>query len=153
VHAVEERLGGKGDVVQLPYLRFPESPPLERIRDYEPLTGYLHADSGLRWSYGAMKNRPADWQAALAGKPLEEQVRGAAAAGFDGLWVDGFGFADTPAQLGALTKIIGSQPMTSESGRFSFFDLRPFATELRRDLGPERFRALGRATLHPPRPQ
>ena len=153
VQAVEERLGGEGDVVQLPYLRFPESPRLLRMRDYDPLAGYLHADAGLRWSYGAMKNRPTDWQAALAGKPLEEQVRGAAAAGFEGLWVDGFGFADTPVTLATLTKLTGSPPITSDGGRFSFFDLRPFATALRGELGAERFRALGRATLHPPWPR
>ena len=63
-------------------------------------------------------------------------MRGAAAAGFDGLWVDGFGFADAPVRLAALTKLTGSQPTTSEDGRFSFFDLRPYATRCGASSGP-----------------
>ena len=54
---------------------------------------FLHTRS-VRWSYGAMKGRPADWAAELVGVPVADLVSRLAAAGFDGVYVDRFGYAD-----------------------------------------------------------
>ena len=99
VQEIEATLPRGASVFQLPYVPFPEGYPETPVGDqvatystkYESLRGYLHS-STLRWSYGAMKGRAADWSAQLAGQPLSYVVAAAAAAGFDGLWVDPAGF-------------------------------------------------------------
>src|SRR5665811_1326720 len=61
---VQAMLPPGASVFQLPYLPFPESPPMFGMSDYEPLRGYLNT-AGFRWSYGATKGRPdAAWQQA-----------------------------------------------------------------------------------------
>ena len=52
-------------ILQLPYVPFPENPPVQQMSDYDLLRGYLHTH-GLNWTYGAMKGRPQDWLAAHA---------------------------------------------------------------------------------------
>src|SRR3954447_452596 len=67
-------------VAQLPYVPFPEA-------TYTPARPYLHTNR-LRWTFGAMRGRPADWMAALVGLPPNAVVASAAAAGASGIFVD-----------------------------------------------------------------
>jgi len=100
---------------------------------YEPLRGYLHSRH-LRWSYGAIKGRAADWPAALAGQPLPYVLAAAGAAGFTGLWVDPAGFEPVKAARlrSALRVILGEAGVTSPDGDLWFFDLRPYLARLAR---------------------
>jgi phosphoglycerol transferase len=61
VRQIEAELGSNAMIFQLPVVPFPESPPVEKMTDYEHLRGYLHSSS-LKWSYGGVKGREADWQ-------------------------------------------------------------------------------------------
>lgn len=109
-------------VFQLPYVPFPENPPVNRMVDYDGLRGYLHSDD-LRWSYGAIRGRN-DPNAALAAEPTPALVKDVAAAGFAGIYVDRFAYADQAAKLEAeLAATLGTKPLVSENGRFSFFQL------------------------------
>ena len=113
-------------IYQLPYVGFPESPPLHGMRDYDLLRPYLHTDN-LRWSYGAMKGREADtWHRDLLKKPLEERIDILRRLGFAGIYIDRAGFTDSAvaleAQLGA--RLI-TAPLVSRGERFSFFTLSP----------------------------
>ena len=94
----------------------------------------LPALRGLRWSYGAVKGRPADWPAALAGQPLPYVLAAAGAAGFSGLWVDPAGFE--PAAASACTprcgRLLGEPGLLSPDGDLWFFDLRPYLARLAR---------------------
>jgi phosphoglycerol transferase len=104
---------------------FPENvqPGLE-IGPYEPLRPYLHP-SDLRWSYGAVKGRPsADWQADLADEPTEVMLDTVVNKGFDGIYIDRFGYPDRAAELeGELSDLLGVEPLVSPDGRRSFFSL------------------------------
>ena len=73
VRAIDARLPEGALVFQLPYVPFPETPPVNRMFDYDELRGYLHSDD-LRWSYGAVKGRD-DPNAALAAEPVPALVR------------------------------------------------------------------------------
>jgi phosphoglycerol transferase len=150
VQAISASLGGHGEVYQIPYLPFPESPPIFNMGDYSPMRGYLHAGKGIKWSYGAMKGRPGDWQQEASALPLDEQIPAVALAGFDGLWVDTAGYtnADTQA-VTPLRTITGRQPIMSADARFAYFDLRPLRTSLQKRLpGPE-VKTVGPELLHP----
>lgn len=113
-------------IFQLPYMSFPEHGPLNRMIDYDQLMPYLHSDS-LRWSYGAMRERDtARWIAAVSAEPTDQMVSSVAAAGFAGIYVDRFGYADngtsTETQLRAALK---TEPIQDVTGRYLFFRMNP----------------------------
>jgi phosphoglycerol transferase len=150
VKAIEQRLPGKAMIYQLPYAAFPENPPVVAMLDYDQARGYLHTDR-LKFSYAAMKGRPDDWSTALAGTPTRYMLESVAAAGFQGLWIDRYGYADRAQKLESELKPLldGQRPLVSENGRLAFYDLRGFASAFRADVGSDNVDALGRATLHP----
>jgi phosphoglycerol transferase len=140
VRQVEDRLPDDASVFELPYASFPEEipPPPGRTVVYDLLRPYLHS-RGLRWSFGAMYGRPADWSARLADQSLAEVVPIVSAVGFDAIYVDRLGYVSDAAANAAereLVKIVGSPPLRSEDGRLLVFDLRAYNERLRSRLGP-----------------
>ena len=72
-------------IFQMPYVPFPESPPVNKMVDYEHFKAYLHSKP-LRWSYGAIEEGENDlWQRAVTAKPAEEFVGEISRAGFTGI--------------------------------------------------------------------
>jgi phosphoglycerol transferase len=114
---VQSELPSAASVFQLPYLPFPESPPLYGMADYQPFRGYLHT-TGLHWSYGAMKGRPdAAWQEATAALPAPAMVQQLRAAGFTAIWVQLNGYDDGGAAIRvALDKLLGPPATVSGDG-------------------------------------
>ncbi|HEY2142560.1 MAG TPA: hypothetical protein VGG98_10940 [Solirubrobacteraceae bacterium] len=160
VKAIEGRMPPGASIFQLPYVPFPEGygsisasvslPDTTFGTTYELARGYIHSDA-LRWSYGAMKGRAADWQGELAVKPLYLSLAAAAADGFQGLWVDPHGYsASARARLApVLGGLLRTAPVYSPAHDLLFFDLRPFAARLARTHTPEQVQALRYGTLHP----
>jgi len=137
-------------IFQLPYDIFPESPPIQRMSNYDELKGYLHSGS-LRWSYGAMRGRADDkWVASVSREPVDQMLLSIAAAGFGGIYIDRYGYSDSAASLEAqIQSLLGSQPIVSKGGRLSFFLLDGNAVAaLDRQVPPERRASLENA-LHP----
>ncbi|HEX2064797.1 MAG TPA: hypothetical protein VHE80_10295, partial [Acidimicrobiales bacterium] len=150
VRALESRLPRGAMVFQLPYMAFPELGPLGDAYDYDLVRGYLHSDR-LRWSYGAMRARPADWQSQWVNQPTDRLVAGLAATGFAGIYLDRFGYVDRGASAEAeLSRVLGLRPSTSRDGRLAFFDLRSFARRFVSEMGRADSRLLRRAVLGPP---
>jgi hypothetical protein len=153
VATIQQRLSPGAAVFELPYVPFPEGYEGGDVStsfelSYELARGYIHSHS-LRWSYGAMKGRAADWSAELAGQPLSSVMPAVAASGFQGLWVEPDGYGPNAPQVGStLTALLG-QPITSPAGDLWFFDLRPYAARLRAAHGGAQVRALRQATLWP----
>jgi len=158
VGAIQARLPPGASVFQLPYVPFPEGYPSTPCcgpvptyaTKYESLRGYLHSTT-LRWSYGAIKGRPADWSAQLAGQPLSYLLAAVAASGFDGLWVDPAGFYPAAAQRirAALLALLRQAPLVSPDHDLYFLDLRPYAARLRAAHSRAMVALLRRRTLHP----
>jgi hypothetical protein len=135
VELLEERLPGGAAVLQLPYLKFPEGyPPPGRMSDFDPLRGYLHSED-LRWSYGAMNGRSADVTACLAGAEPQVVAPTAKAMGFDAIWLDRFGYADSGMVEADLQRVTRASPWESPDSRFLAYDLR--AVEPRKRLEAE----------------
>ena len=117
VERVDTALPEGAAVLELPYLAFPSSPPIQRMVDYDHVRPYLHSDD-LRWSYGAMKGRDED-----IGDDVDT-IAEARAAGYAGVMVDRFGFADNGAALEAQARAAGAgKPIVSSDGRRVFFGL------------------------------
>jgi phosphoglycerol transferase len=114
---VQAELRSGASIFQLPYLPFPESPPLYGMADYQPFRGYLHT-TGLRWSYGAVKGRPdATWQQATAALPAPAMVQQLRAAGFTAIWVQLNGYEDGGTAIrAALDGLLGPPATVSGDG-------------------------------------
>ena len=158
VREIEARLPHGAGIFELPYVPFPEGYPETAVSDqvatyatkYEPLRGYLHSEH-LRWSYGAIKGRPADWPAALSGQPLPYVLAAAGAAGFSGLWVDPAGFepAKSARLRSALRATLGEVGLASPDGEEWFFDMRPFLARLARSHTAAEATLLKERSLNP----
>lgn len=161
VRQIERRMPAGAAIFQLPYVPFPEgygatgtsvsAPNPNFGTTYELARGPIHASNALRWSYGAMKGRPADWQAPLATQPLLLSLDAAAADGFDGLWVDprGYSAAARPRLVPTLERVLGVYPLFSPAHDLMFFDLRPYAARLTASYSGARLAQLRTRSLQP----
>ena len=159
-------------IFQLPNVHFPEVPSVAAMNAYDELRGYLHSRS-LRWSSGAMKGRPeALWEQrngldignepAVVGpegvRTIHEQFPAEALntlvfAGFNGIYVDRYGFADRGSMITSqLQALLREPPLLSKDHRLEFFDLTPFATALRAKYTSEQWETETRKALALPSP-
>jgi hypothetical protein len=146
---IERRLPSGSSVFVLPYQAFPEGGQLIDLDGNDLLRGYLHT-TNLRWSFGAMKGRPEDWSTYLQGMPTSTTVDAAVAAGFSGLWIDRFGYADRAAAFERdLAGLVGPPTLVDAEGRDSFYDLRAFRRRLGASHSAAQLAALREAVLHP----
>jgi len=151
VAAIEAAIAPRAMVFQLPYRPFPEAGPMERAIDYDHFRAYLNSRH-LRWSYGGVKGREADWQEQLRGQSEELLVSRLAAAGFSGIWVDRFAYADEARALEAgLQARVGAPTLVSRDQRFSFFSLQAASSDLRARHPAADVGRLADGTLHPVR--
>ena len=122
VSRIEASLPPHAMIFQLPYMPFPESPPLHQMRPYEHYKAYLHSKT-LRWSYGAPLGEKEDrWQQAVAAQPAPELLNSVRAAGFSGIYVNLDGYEDRGAKLkGELTAALGVEPIVNRGGNLVFF--------------------------------
>jgi phosphoglycerol transferase len=151
VKTLEAKLPRGARVFELPYEPFPEPQPAFAPPDlgpYDMARPYLHSHH-LRWSYGLMKGRAGDWQAALVALPPALVARALVAAGFSGIYVDRGGYADGAAYVvNALSEATGAQPISSPDGRLAFVDLRAFGRNLQASRAGA-LPSLRRAVLRP----
>jgi phosphoglycerol transferase len=107
VQRIEQALPPGASVLQLPYVAFPEAPPLHKEGTYSQLRGFLHSEH-LRWSHGGMRGRESDlWHRTLAQQPVPELLRLATASGFSGIWLDRRATPDQGAQLDSALRANG----------------------------------------------
>ena len=124
VSGLESALAPGSAIYQLPYMGFPEVPPVHGIHSYESLAGFIHSRK-LNWSFGGMKGRQGDlFYRALAAQPLSVQVQVARKMGFSGLYFDKRGFADGGVgELKDLTRLLGEPERVRPDGLIAFFRL------------------------------
>jgi hypothetical protein len=150
VDRIERTVGSGAQVFQLPYTNFPDSIEFAALKDYDGARGYLHSDN-LRWSWGAMKGRPRDWQSETVNLPPELLVPMVSAAGFQGIYLDRFGYADNGIAVESqLRRILGVAPsFPSPNARLLFFDMRSYNAQLRAEHPRSQIAALATVTLRP----
>jgi phosphoglycerol transferase len=134
VSKIEASVPPHAMIFQLPYVPFPEVPPVHRMNGYDHLRGYLHSRT-LRWSYGAMKGREGDaWQQFVTSQPVEQMVKTLAQSDFAGIYLDRYGFADQGSELESkLIYLLDSKPLVSANQRLAFFSLAAYKKKLPQD--------------------
>jgi phosphoglycerol transferase len=150
ISSIEASLPAGAMIFQFPVKRFPETGPIERVSDYDLFKGYLHSKQ-LRWSYGAMRGREGDvWQASIIAKPIPEMIEAIAFTGFEGIYIDRFGYADNAAKLEKeLGSILGASPLVSQNERLSFFNLSAYQQKLREKFSARELAAKREEALYP----
>lgn len=150
VQQIERAVPGESMILQLPLRVFPEGGNVGGMTDYDHLFGYAHS-SGLRWSHGAMKGRPADWTSAAEAHPLPLRtiLINATAAGFRGVWVDRAAYADRGARVeSTIVSLTGPQsPIVSGDNRLTFYTLQPLQQKLDATYPPARIALAGVALV------
>jgi phosphoglycerol transferase len=122
---LESRVPRGTMIFQLPYVQFPEGPPVHKLDTNDPLRGYLHS-AALRWSLPTMYGRSGDqFVRRVAAQAPDEMLATLAATGFTGVLVSRDGYADAGAAIEAQLRVAlgGTQPMVGADGRLAFFDL------------------------------
>jgi phosphoglycerol transferase len=137
-------------IFQLPYIPFPEDGGLVKMRDYDHFRGYLHSRN-LRWSYGTIKNRPADRaQQMVATLPAEKFVQALAFRGFSGIYLDRHGYEDGGAAKEAeLSNVLQTKPLVSPNGRLVFFNLTDYNARLRGQISESEWKAKAETSFQP----
>lgn len=138
VKRIEAAVPGGVMIFQLPYVEFPENPPVNLMQDYEHFRPYLHSKT-LRWSYGAIKERDnARWQMSTANLPTDQFLEAISLAGFSGVYLDRKGYLDNGAVLEAkLRSLLGIEPLVSANNQMSFFNLGEYNSKLAEKYGAE----------------
>lgn len=124
ISSIESGLKPGAMVFQLPYVPYPENPPVFAMADYDHLKPYMQS-SKIHWSYGAVRGRAdAAWNERVAAMPPEQMVQTLKDRGFVGIWIDRAGYADQAAELMTeLSTVLGQRPRVSSDGRYAYFSL------------------------------
>lgn len=140
IQRIESESPPGGNILQLPYVSFPEVPPVYHMGNYDHLQAYIYSKK-LRWSFPAMRGRPGDdWIRDLSSAPIPELVRRAVLSGFCGIYIDRQGYTDSAAGLESqLRAVTGVEPIVSADGKLSFFSLTRYATALKQKTPPEQW--------------
>lgn len=153
VKRIEAAVPGGAMIFQLPYVEFPENPPVNLMQDYEHFRPYLHSKN-LRWSYGAIKERDnARWQMSTVNLPTDQFLETLSLAGFSGVYVDRKGYADNGAELEAkLRSLLSIEPLVSANNQMSFFNLGEYNSKLTEEYGGD-LESKRQMVLHPLTPE
>ena len=114
-------------VLSLPYLEFPERPPVHRETSYAHLRPLAHTTT-LKWSYAAIRERSHDrWIRALSILAPAQMLQAARASGFGGIYLEGRALPDGGAELRrAVSAELGGRAwMASGSGEQFFIAFEP----------------------------
>jgi hypothetical protein len=162
VTRLESRLPKGAMVFQLPHTGAPVEQVLTRMATYDHAHAYLHSRS-LRWSWGAIVGRNANWQAEIQRLPPVALVRTLALAGFSGVWIDRLGyFPEDPTprdgrRVGAgsnpeaeIARAAGEAPEASLDERYAFISLETVRRRLSSDLGAGGYEQARQEVLRPP---
>jgi len=122
----------------LPYMAFPEVPPVYDLKAYEHARVYLHSNT-LVSSYGSLKFRETDeWVKHVTFDDPKNRVLRIVVRGFDGMLVDGRGYASQSDANRVVNEVRRAVPekvplpqVVHDDGRQIFLDLRPYRDWLR----------------------
>ena len=144
---VHDRLGDGASVFNLPYQPFPEAPPRGNVGEFDEGVGYIYQPT-LNWSFGGMRGRVPDYPRVLETQPVDQWMQAIAAIGFTGIVLDRAGYTEAErVALESQVEALAGPATVSADGRYSFFDLRAYAADVRSQLGDEATKALATDTL------
>ncbi|PKL06572.1 MAG: hypothetical protein CVV53_03575 [Spirochaetae bacterium HGW-Spirochaetae-9] len=112
-------------ILQLPYVPFPENPPVHMMFDYDNFRPYLHM-KGIRWSYGVMKGSEGDSTIKkISSLPADQLIEAAISMGYTGILINALGYEDSgKRQIESFQSILKTKAVAGNN--FAFFPLKYF---------------------------
>jgi phosphoglycerol transferase len=136
-------------IYQLPYTPFLLDSDHGRLKQWDHARPYFYSHT-VHWSWPSLTRRHAMWQADLLLASVPELGRDLVLSGFDGIWVDRYGYEDDGAKLEAeLRAIAGPPKVVSANARYAVYDLRGLRTQLAGTMGEAAFRKASALMLDP----
>lgn len=125
VRQIEATVPRDSLIFQLPFIAYPEAPPLYGAASQDIVRLSLHSTT-LRWSGGGLKGRPqTDWPLPMSQEAPTKMTSDLATMGFAGIVVDRLATPDAGASLEAgLRPVTGPPLFASPDGRWSFLSLQ-----------------------------
>jgi hypothetical protein len=115
-----ENVTAAGDaVLELPYIAFPESPPVNGVLDSDQLRPFLHS-TRLSWSGGGIRGRETiDSIGELAAESADDLVADSVRLGYVGVVVDTHAY-DGENPIAGIERLSSGPTITSDDGRFVY---------------------------------
>ena len=136
-------------VFQLPIVSYPEAGYAYRLDSYELLLPYIFGPNTLRWSFGGIRGREADWQLNWGDEDPRMFVTGLALVGYDAVTLSRDGFVDDGRSITtALAPLVG-RPHDADR-RIVWYNLRPLRRNLERSVPQPQLNEARRLLLHSP---
>ena len=125
VGVLESRLSPGAMIFELPVVPFPESPPINRMQDYEHFRPYLYSHS-LRFSYGSVKGREQEqWQSEVLDLGVPMLIRSVERYGFSAVLINKKAYADSGTSLLSAFRNAGRSAIVAESDDLVCLSLIP----------------------------
>lgn len=127
---VERALPPGAALYQLPYMGFPESPPINNLSAYGLTTGFIHSRS-LKWSFAGIRGREGDlFFRGISSLPVPQQLEAIQDKGFDAVYIDTRGYADEGTEvISNWTAALGHGPILQRNdGKVVIFSLKDIPT-------------------------
>jgi hypothetical protein len=112
-------------VYELPFIPFPENPPVVEMPDYELAMGYIYTNN-IRWSYGGLRGRNTEAQELYLDEGRSKRfIKKIQDQGFVGVYLDTKGYEDNgEAVIDFYTSELGLTPIISADGWLYYYDIR-----------------------------
>lgn len=142
VSRIEKNISPSGMIYVMPYVPFPESPPLYE-EGYNALMRPYYYSSHARWSYGSMKGRLGDaWLKTVETLSLKAKVEALQKSGFEGIYIERKAYKDHGVALELdLRSLIGGEIVESTDRNQVFYRLIP---DEKTEITPSTFLSNGR---------
>lgn len=151
VATIETVLPEASMVYQLPYHKFPESGGVNRMNDYQLLTGFFHSQK-LKWSYGTIRGRAEDtWHERVSALPLGKRLQVLSFVGFKGIYVDRRAYKKEPLRKleKELMNLLNVKPIESPDKSLVFFSMESYNSYFLTGFSESEKEAAGKRLLHP----
>lgn len=161
VGEIEKQLPDNAMIYQMPYTPYPHTPALHRMLAHQHLAPYLMSKH-LRWSWPSLSGRSMSLARCLSEMTnIQELVRALIVIGYDGIWIDRYGYEDNGEQvISSISSLAHSPVLQSQDKRFVFISLQEEKKKLYEttdyleiDKLRNRFLNLKRTILNKPLPE
>lgn len=133
IKEIEAQVSKDAMIYEMPYYKFPESPPQNGMSDYALAIPYIYSNNNLRWSYGCYKGTYGDlWHRAVAQLPMKDRIMRLSDVGFEGIYIDSAAYKPDELKnlLNDLNNILGSTPIISSDNRMYFYSMKKYNDSL-----------------------
>lgn len=133
INEIEGQVSENAMIYEMPYDKFPESGPQNKMSSYSLLIPYIYSNNNLRWSYACYKGTYGDlWHRTVPQLPMEERIMILSDVGFEGIYIDSAAYLPDEFQnlLQQLNNILGNTPIISNDKRMYFYSMKKYNESL-----------------------